>query len=561
MNWSDGDDFTMEDVRFVWEDVNFNPEINKVINPFYRDPVTDNPVKFAVLDDLKWTMTFDTPVYTVFSGKKGRGMTCSGRRDFCWFGPSHYLKQFHPKYADPTFLQNKINEFGVSDWNNLWIIIAAVDLPGAGHGLPCTTAWCMEGTHTDTQGTLSRNHFNHQVDPEGNQLPYADGLTMIRTESREVAIFRSMAGETDAYSTMSQLQEVPLYIQNMVKGDYSIRHWPTPGGADGGISFNQTWNDDPEIGRWIRTKDFRRALSLGMDRDEINQTVFLGVAVPQNWVPHPSTLWYPGPEWATLDIEHDPAKANGILDGLGLTKKDSSGFRMRLDGKGVIELRAVFNPDEAADIGALLQDQWTDIGIKFTFRTQNSAHVPIRNNVEYMGISIDLSAYQANPWAVTWTSLAPLTKSTHHATLIGEWYVSGGTSGMAPSGPDPAYLPLSPAGKSFPADATGNLMRANELWQQGRGFPKLDPERIRIGKEIFKIMAEEKYFINTVAFSGTRRGVVFQRNNFRNVPVTHTRDQFGFWRETYYFEEGIDNFSHDGNRSRKYKSVAFLGGS
>ena len=32
----------------------------------FRDPVTDNPVKFKVLDDLTWTITFDTPVYNLF---------------------------------------------------------------------------------------------------------------------------------------------------------------------------------------------------------------------------------------------------------------------------------------------------------------------------------------------------------------------------------------------------------------------------------------------------------------------------------------------------------------
>ena len=557
MKFSNGDPLTMEDVRFAWEDINQNIEINPVVDPFFLDPVTGNAVKWASVDDARWTMTFDTPVYTVFSGKRGRGMTCSGRRGWCWYSPSTYLKQFHPKFADPTFLQNKINEFGVADYNKLWTIIAAVDLPGAGHGLPCTGGWCMKGTHSDTQGTLTRNHFNFQVDPEGNQLPYPDELTMIRTESREVAVFRAMAGETDGYSTMYQLQEVPLYISNVEKGDYSLRHWPTPGGADGGISFNQTWNDDPEVGRWIRTHDFRRALSIGTDRDVINEVVFLGLAVPQNWVPHPSTLWYPGPEWATIDAQFDPAKANQILDSIGL-QKDANGNRLRSDGKGVLELHAVINQDESINVMDLLQSQWKDLGIKLTYTAQSAAHIPIRDNKEYMGFSIDLSTYQMNPWAVTWTSLVPLVKSVHHATKIGEYSQTQGKSGMAP-GADQSFLPLAPA-TNYPADVSGNLMKAQEIWQQGRAFPRTHPERLRIGKEIFSMMADEKYFIGTVAFTGTRRGVYFQRNNFRNVPVTHSRDQFGFWRETYYFEDGIDNLHHPDNRSRQYKSVHFLQG-
>ena len=124
-------------------------------------------------------------------------------------------------------------------------------------------------------------------------------------------------------------------------------------------------------------------------------------------------------------------------------------------------------------------------------------------------------------------------------------------------GVDTAFLPLAPA-TGFPGDPDGGLEKSNDLWQSGRQYPKLDPKRIEIGKEIFEIMAGNKYFIGTVAFSGTRRGVVFQRNNFRNVPVTHSRDQFGFWRETYFFEDGIDNYNHPGNKSRKFKSESFL---
>jgi hypothetical protein len=295
---------------------------------------------------------------------------------------------------------------------------------------------------------------------------------------------------------------------------------------------------------------------MGMDRDAINESVFLGIAVPQNWNPHPTTLWYAGADWSSVDANYDPDAANAILDGLGLTAKDSEGYRTRLDGAGPIELAAVLNPDESVDISEMLQNYWKAIGIKYTFRSQNAAHKPIRANQEYMGISIDLSCYQANPWAVTWTSLAPLTSSNHAATKIGEWYYSAGKSGMA-KGVDTDFLPLAPEA-GFPADPDGGLESANDLWQSGRAYPKLDPKRIEIGKEIFTTMAGNKYFIGTVAFSGTRRGVYFQRNNFRNVPITHSRDQFGFWRETYFFEDGKDNYNHPGNKSRKFKSVSFL---
>ena len=37
---------------------------------------------------------------------------------------------------------------------------------------------------------------------------------------------------------------------------------------------------DAEIGKWLRNRDFRHALSLGIDRDQLNETFWLGLATP-----------------------------------------------------------------------------------------------------------------------------------------------------------------------------------------------------------------------------------------------------------------------------------------
>ena len=566
--WSDGEPFTIDDIRFAWEDINLNEEINSNVDPAYRDAVTGNTVKFEVIDDQTWTLTYDSPNFTLFDGKLGRGMTCSGRRGFCWFAPKHYLSQFHLTYTDEETLNKRAETLAVQTWVDVWWQKSQVDLAnaqgpstdlpsnGIPDGLPCMGAWCMKGKHTDVAGTLTRNHFFVGVDPEGNQLPYTDELTMDRFESRDVAVFRSLNGETDAYTTAFKLQEMPLYISSMEKGDFSLEHWPATGGNDAALNLNQTWNEDPVIGELLRTTDFRRALSFATDRNAINDAVFLGLGTPQAWVPHPSTVYYPGDEYANLDINYDPAKANQLLDSIGLTEKDSQGFRLRSDGKGRLSFSADVNPDEGVDVLEFMKQQWADVGIELNYNAITAAHVPIRANEAYMMLSIDHSAYQQNPWAVTWNRLAPLTGGVHMAPLIGKWYETKGEQGMAP-GPDPSYLPLAPP-NTYAADPTGLLQKLQQLWDEGRGFAMNSPERIRIGKEIYRIHAEQKFDIPTLAYTGSRRGVMLHRNNFRNVPETHIRDQFGFWRETYYFEDGSDNAHHPGYRSTLYSSTSFL---
>ena len=554
--WADGAPFTMDDIRFAWEDINFNTKINPTVDEIYKDPITGNLVKFAVVDDQNWTLTYDSPMHTLFEGKQQRGMRCKGGGNQCWFAPKHVLSKYHATYADPAALQKEIQANEVADFVQLWTKKAQITHTGSSGEIPCMGPWCTKpGTVIGTdEGTLERNHFSIYVDPEGNQIPYTDELQHQRAESREVAVFRSMNGNTDSYTEVFSLQEVPLYMANMAKGDYSLEHWPTTGGSDAGIVMNQTYNEDKEIGRLIRTRDFRRALSAAIDRDTINEVVFLGIGVPQNWAPHPSTPYYPGPEYANKDIKRDLDLANQLLDSAGL-KTNAAGQRLRSDDGQPLMLQAVGLGREDVDVFELVADQLADVGIGFTFRSTREAYSLYRAGSEYMNVHIDLSAYQANPWAVTWTQLVPI-KQTDLAPKIGLWNESGGKKGMGP-GSDPSFLPVAPA-SNFPADPSGNLKKLIDLWEEGRTYSQVSPERIKLGKEIYQIHVDEQYFVSTVAFTGSRRGVQLHRNNFRNVPETAVRDTYGFWRETYFFEDGSDNLHHIGNKSTLHKSTSFL---
>ena len=150
-------------------------------------------------------------------------------------------------------------------------------------------------------------------------------------QSRHAAVFRAMNGENDGQTTPFYLSEVPVYNANLEKGDYSVYQWPSTGGNDAAVVLNQTFNEDPLIGKLIRTRDFRKALSHGINRETINDNVFLGAGVIQSWAPHPSTPYYPGEEVANRNIEYNVDKANQLLDSIGLDKTDAQGFRLRTD--------------------------------------------------------------------------------------------------------------------------------------------------------------------------------------------------------------------------------------
>ena len=555
LKWSDGTPFEMSQIEFAWNDVNFNKELNPVIPLMFRDPVTDNPVKFNIVDELTWTITFDTPVYNLFENRGLPASQCQKGSFSFYCHPD--TKQYHADYANPAALKNMVKSSGMQDWTQLFTLKNDIIV----NPRPCLSAWCTTIIE-DTRIVATRNHYFHFFDPEGNQLPYADEAMVIAMQSRPAAVFRAMNGENDGQTTPFQLSEVPVYNANLEKGDYSVYQWPSTGGNDAAVVLNQTFNDDPLIGKLIRTKDFRKALSYGISRETINDNVFLGAGVIQSWVPHKSTPYYPGDEIANRNIEYNVDKANELLDSLGLTETDVEGFRLRTDAGRETEplLLDIIMYGEGEDlaIGELISDMWADIGIKSRIRLTASTRRDFQKNIEYLTVALDFSAYQANPWAVEWGGMTTLRSGSLIGTAIGEYNETRGAKGMSKD-TDSDYLPLAPE-DTFPADTSGNMQKLNQLWKEGRAYKYSDPRRIEIGKQMFDIFAEEQYAIPTVGFTATIRGIFLNRNNVYNQPKTHIRDHNGFHAWTYFFEDGKDNYHHIDNRSKVSKSYSFMGG-
>jgi len=569
--WSSGAPLTSEDFRFTWEDINFytaaksealglsgvgkGPDI-----PYSRarDPITGNRTAFRVVDDYTFSFTFDSPNYTFHEGTTSSRGPVSCGSGWCWYTSDEFAKPFHEKYADPVKLAAMIKDGGYDNWSKLfqdkvsWTR-GSYDTPEVPQ--PSAGAWMMSGW-SDTVAEMSRNHYYYAADPEGNQLPYLDGITVFAMESRAAAIFRSMSGESDMNSNILDIQGIPLYLANMEKGDYSIYHWPDLSGGDHNFFFNQTFNDDPEIGRWIRTKDFRIALSLAIDRNALNETVFASVGSPQNYVVHPSSPYYPGARWEKKDaIPKDVARANQILDQLGLMDTDGDGFRNRLDGKGNLELYAGVDPSRVPVL-ELVESDFAKIGIKMNWKEDAAHNREVQKNAQYIQVGAIFGS--SNIWA-RGNPMVAYRDNDGKGPLIGKWLSSGGKEGMAPTGPDPAWLPLSPQ-DTFPADPSGNLMVLLDSWKEGSGLKTFDPRRIEIGKEMGRISADEKYILGTIAFTGYSRGLIIKRNNFRNVPKKQVRYEHGLYNMVNYFENGTDNFHNPGNRSKRYTSEGVFAG-
>ena len=574
--WSDGHPHTMEDIRFALEDLMLNKELMPGLPAVLRSPITGNDMRVQFIDESTFKVFFDDPNFSfmestamnIFSGIKG----CPR----CFISPSHIQKRYHIKFNNaeiPAILEANNQPNWVKNFSYIRNVRGFDGPPsepipteydinyiyrGENHYNPIFGGyWALSQKSGSESNQFVRNHYHPSIDPEGNQLPYMDGWTGIQTESREVGIFRTMNGESDWLRRDLETKEMPLYLQNSVQGDYSVLKHDSPDGADSTYINNQEYVEDPEIGQLLRTRDFRIALSVAWDRNGANQSLASGLGTPQNMVPHPSTPYFPGEHWRTLDTDYDLNRAKSLMTKMGYTDADGDGYLDRKDGSGPLSM--FFQSSSHYPFVEWLQSDFKALGIKLTVADQSSragnTSIPPTEYFEFFSSTEG----GTNPWSNAWNRVAPTTKDPQ-GPAIGQYYATRGEEGMPPTGPDSKYTDvygnMAPDG-TYPADISGHMLRLQELITEGWVVSLLSPKRVAAGQELFRINSEQKYKIGGVAYAGLFRALKVKRNNMRNVPKNWS-PAGGHPVEWYYFEDGIDNLNNPGNRSKKYTTVNFL---
>ena len=136
---------------------------------------------------------------------------------------------------------------------------------------------------------------------------------------------------------------------------------------------------DEEWRKLFRDVRVRRALSLAIDREEINQVIYFGLALQsQNTVLPQSPLFRPEYQtaWAAFDLK----QANALLDEVGLTKRDSAGLRLLPDGRPMeLIVETAGESTEQTDVLALVRDSWKKIGI--ALHSKPSQRDVVRNRI------------------------------------------------------------------------------------------------------------------------------------------------------------------------------------
>ena len=283
-----------------------------------------------------------------------------------------------------------------------------------------------------------------------------------------------------------------FYKENEEAGNYHVVLWRA---ASTNALYPNTNHSDPMLRELFDNAQFREALSIAINREEINELVYSGLMEPRQASPVTGSPNY-DPDFETRWTEYDPDRANQLLDEMGLTERDGNGFRMK-DGQTITFriLHRETTGTPGADEMQLVEDYWRAIGLNVS---QDVVERSLYEERVQQG-NVDVGVWGADRNSIViadpgryigWTDDGPW------APLYGHWYVQ--------NTPHPKEEP--PEGHP--------VRQIMELWDQVKVEPD-EAQRNALFTELLNIHKEHPYMIGTV---GEAPIPVIVNNNMVNWP-------------------------------------------
>lgn len=497
MKWSDGHPFTADDFVFWYDHMVKHPDMGKsrvaVISVGGQLGVVEKVDELTVrytLPEANFLFPEALAGFTVVSSHWSWGQGLGGGG----FAPAHYLKQFHPEFVDAAELDKLVADSGFESWP---LLFAERNNGTLNPDLPVVTPWKSSTAANQDVWVLERNPYFFAVDTDGNQLPYVDEVVNTLISDIEAINLKAIAGEIDFQARHLSVNKLPLFIENQERGAYRLYLDPAASGANVMASFNMSYDADPVVAELFANKSFRHALALGIDRDQINETFFLGIGTPGSIVPAEDNAYNPGPEYRQLWATTDAAQANALLDEIGLGNKDNDGFRLRPDGKRlIIEVAAVTGSFvDYPSIGEMIRQHWARIGIDAVIQQMDRTLYGTRNAANENMMSLWDNGNSERIYSSPF-NLFPATPDSFMGPRWGEWFATNGASGVEPSA---EMRDIMASWSSAPSLATAE-------------------ERIAVGNKIWATMAEETWSIGVIGLAPAVMGVRVAKTDLGNVP-------------------------------------------
>jgi peptide/nickel transport system substrate-binding protein len=507
--WSDGHPFTSEDFRYYWEDIASNPELSKSGPPLAllvdgQPPHVEYPDEYTV----RYSWHAPNPYFLT---------ALAGAAPLYIYKPSHYLRQFHPRYQNAEIIAQMVEEEGKRNWMGVHV---NRDRPykATNPDLPTLQPWMNTTRPPSERFIFERNPFYHRIDQNGRQLPYIDSVA-ISIASSGLVPAKTGAGESDLQARYLRMDNYTFLKTTAKRNDFDVRLWKTAKGAH--LALYPDLNAKDLVYReLLRDLRFRRALSLAINRHEINQVVYFGLVEESNNTVLSESPLYQSKyqyDWSRFDLAH----ANRLLDEIGLTERDDRGVRLMPDGRPLeIVVQTAGESTEQTDVLELIHDSWLDAGIKL-YSVPSTREV-FRNRIFsgdavmsiWSGLENGIPTPDTSP-----TELAPTSKYQYQWPQWGDYYESGGHSGEEPDLP-----------------AARELVELMDDWAHA----ETRQQRVEVWQRMLEINREQMFTIGIV--NHVPHPVVVS-NHLHNVPLKGFYDispgaYFGIYKpDTFWFDE------------------------
>ena len=511
--WSDGQPLTSEDFRYWWEDVANNKELSPVGPPKIMTINGELPI-FEVINRYKFRYTWKRPNPDFLP-------RLASASPLYIYRPAHYMRQFHEKYTDRNILKKTVKKSKQRNWAALHNKMDNL-YRNDNVDLPVLQPWVSISKPSASRLIFKRNPFFHRVDPEGKQLPYADSFIFTIANNKLIPA-KTGTGEVDLQARYLRFDDYTFLKKGEERSPYSTRLWKTAKGAHLALFPNLNVNN-PTLRKLIRDVRFRRALSLGVHRHEINQVIYYGLAIGgNNSVLPESPLYRPTyrNKWANFDLQ----KANQLLDEIGLVQRDSSGIRLMPDGSPLhLIIETAGESTEQTDVLELVRDSWLKIGIKI-FSKPSQRNV-FRNRIFsgetamsiWSGVENGLITANSSP-----AEFVPTSQQSLQWPKWGQYHETNGKAGEKPTGEHVIHL--------------------LELYQRWKNTAA-QKEKSKIWQKILEIHSDQVYSIGLVA--AVLQPVVVS-SQLKNVPLSAIYNwnpgaHFGIYKpDTFWFATADDD--------------------
>ena len=517
--WSNGKDFTSEDFRFWWEDVANNADLMPAGPPRILLVDGEKPI-VEVIDDTTIRYSWSKPNTDFLPA-------LAAAAPLYIYAPSKYLKKFHQKYADAKELEEAVKDSGQPSWaallnrrGNLY----RNDNPK----LPALDPWILRVKPPADRLVFVRNPYYYRVDATGQQLPYLDQVIFDVAEGKLIPA-KAGAGEVDLQARYIRFDNYTFLKQAEKKGRFKLFLWDDSRGSNFALYPNLNCNDDAwrALNRDVR---FRRALSLGIDRHEINQAIYYGLGKEgANTIQSLSPLFKS--QYQSAWSSYDASTANRLLDEMGLTSRDDEGFRMLSDGRRItIIIDTAGESTEESDILELIKDSWRELGIDMfvkpsqreVFRDRIFAGESVMS--VFFGVDNSLPTPDMSP-----QEFAPSTQQQLMWPKWGQFIETGGMNGLDIDVPEAKKL--------------ADLLTA---WRASNNTG----DREKIWADILQLWSEQVFTIGTVA---NIPQPVIVATGFHNVPAKgiwswEPGAHFGLYKPDSFWEENPKELSPVENR-------------